>query len=425
MKNKLLHTPEGVRDIHNIECAKKLLLQDKLSNLLKIYGFKDVQTPTFEFFDVFTQENGTINANEMYKFFDRDGNTLVLRPDITPSIARFAATYYKEESLPIRLCYVGNTFINKVSYQGKLKETTQLGAELINDGSLDADAELLALTIECMLKAGLTHFQVDLGQVEFFQGLIEEAGFMQEEEIKLRMLIEDKNFFGVEELISGKNISEELKNVFLKLPELFGTIEKLHIAKELTKNERALKAIYRLEKIYEMLTYYGLEKYITFDLGMLSEHNYYTGIIFRAYTFGNGDAIVRGGRYDNLVKQFGKDSPAVGLVIIIDELISALFRQKINVELNDSNTLLLYEQSQKKTAVLLANHFRKDEINIELLSRDSSKELEDYIQYGKRKNIGGILYIENDEGIHVINIETNESTKSKLTDYINPSESEV
>ncbi|NLK78420.1 MAG: ATP phosphoribosyltransferase regulatory subunit, partial [Clostridiales bacterium] len=104
MERRLLHTPEGVRDIYNSECAKKLVLQDNLHGLLKKYGYHAIETPTFEFFDIFGKEIGTTPSKDLYKFFDREGNTLVLRPDITPSVARCVAKYYAEEELPVRLC---------------------------------------------------------------------------------------------------------------------------------------------------------------------------------------------------------------------------------------------------------------------------------------------------------------------------------
>ena len=158
MKRQLLHTPEGVRDIYNDECEKKLILQDELLKVQKQYGYHPIQTPTFEFFDTFGREIGTTPSKDLYKFFDREGNTLVLRPDITPSIARCAAMYFGEEKMPIRLCYMGNTFLNNSSYQGRLKESTQLGAELLGDSTVDADAEIIAMVIDCLKKAGLKEF---------------------------------------------------------------------------------------------------------------------------------------------------------------------------------------------------------------------------------------------------------------------------
>ena len=111
-----LHTPEGVRDIYSKECEIKLALQKKLSTVLHLYGYQDIQTPTFEYYDVFRKEIGSISTRELYKFFDRDGNILALRPDITPSVARAAATLFEGEDMPIRLCYAGNTFINHNAY---------------------------------------------------------------------------------------------------------------------------------------------------------------------------------------------------------------------------------------------------------------------------------------------------------------------
>ena len=133
MTDQLLHTPDGVRDIYNGECRQKLLLQEKLHEVLKRYGYRDIQTPTFEFFNIFSKEIGTTPSKDLYKFFDKDGNTLVLRPDFTPSIVRSAAKYYTDDKIPVRLCYMGNTFINSSSYQGRLKENTQCGAELIGE----------------------------------------------------------------------------------------------------------------------------------------------------------------------------------------------------------------------------------------------------------------------------------------------------
>ena len=143
MKKDLLHTPEGVRDIYGKECLEKRKIIGALENVCSNFGFKNIDTPTFEFFDVFNQERGTIPSNEMFKFFDHHGNTLVLRPDVTPAIARCAAKYFCEEKAPLRFCYTGNTFTNTSSLQGKLKEVTQLGAELINDDSVEADAEMI------------------------------------------------------------------------------------------------------------------------------------------------------------------------------------------------------------------------------------------------------------------------------------------
>ena len=155
MNRQLLHTPEGVRDIYGKEYARKLAVEDLIHKQLNLYGYQDIQTPTFEFFDVFSKEIGTTPSKELYKFFDKEGNTLVLRPDFTPSMARCAAKYFMDENVPIRFCYAGNTFTNTGNLQGKLKEVTQMGAELINDGSVEADGEMIAMVVESLIRAGL------------------------------------------------------------------------------------------------------------------------------------------------------------------------------------------------------------------------------------------------------------------------------
>ena len=182
MKRQLLHTPEGVRDIYNDECEKKLILQDELLKVQKQYGYHPIQTPTFEFFDTFGREIGTTPSKDLYKFFDREGNTLVLRPDITPSIARCAAMYFGEEKMPIRLCYMGNTFLNNSSYQGRLKESTQLGAELLGDSTVDADAEIIAMVIDCLKKAGYEKLIVTCNGKEAWDKIqeFEKAGTLDE-----------------------------------------------------------------------------------------------------------------------------------------------------------------------------------------------------------------------------------------------------
>lgn len=418
MMDKLLHTPEGVRDIYNSECETKMSLERNLKSRIHRYGFRDIQTPTFEFFDIFSKERGTVPSKDMYKFFDREGNTLALRPDITPSIARCVAKYYKEESMPIRLCYCGSTFINNTSYQGKLKETTQLGAELINDASVEADAEMIVLTVECLKLSGLEEFQVEIGQADFFKGLVEEATLKDDEVEQLRVLIENKNLFGVEELISEKQIEEPVKKVFLQLTELFGSIEIVSSIKSIIKNQRAIKAIERLEQLYDLLKAYGVEKYISFDLGMLSKYNYYTGIIFRAYTNGTGDAVITGGRYDTLVSQFGKDAPAIGMAVLVDQLLTALSRQKLIPKLEPTNTLIVYKKELRNTAIALTQHFRSEDMNIELLLEEKEIEINTYIEYANRSSIGGILYLAKPNEILVINAGDGSTTMANLSDFL-------
>lgn len=393
MKNQLLHTPEGVRDIYNLECERKLEIQNRLHSLIRIFGYQDIQTPTFEFMDIFNKERGSVLPKEMFKFIDREGNTLVLRPDITPSIARCAAKYYMDEMMPIRLCYTGNSFINNSSYQGRLKETTQLGCELVGDSTASADGEMIAIIIQCMLAAGLTEFQVEVGEVDFFKGLMEEAGIDEDIASQLRDLMEKKNFFGVEEILNEAGIPIDMKERILKLQELFGPVEKLAEAKALVKNERSLQAVERLETIYEILCAYHLENYVTFELGMLGKYKYYTGVIFKAYTYGTGELIVTGGRYDSLLEQFGKHAASIGFAINIDQLMIALSRQKLLPKKEAEGVFVLYEEGCRAVGIALAVGLRKQGVTAELVQKDTNIEVSEYEAYAKRLHRKELHYI--------------------------------
>ena len=330
-QNPILHTPEGVRDIYGSEFVQKFELQQLLYRVLAERGYQGIETPTFEFFDVFSREVGTVPSRELYKFFDKEGNTLALRPNMTPSIARAVSKYFHDET-PIRLCYMGNTFINYDKYQGRLKETTQLGAELMGEESVSADVELLSVLVEALKAAGLEEFQVSVGQVEFFKALLKEAGIGSEAEESLRRLISDKNRFAAEELLAGYELSPKLRETFLEMATLSGSAEALEKARALTDNPEALKALGRLEDIYRGLKEKGFEKYISFDLSMLSKYNYYTGIVFRAYSYGYGEPVAKGGRYDTLLSHFGRELPAVGFAIVVDQLQRALNSSDIRKE---------------------------------------------------------------------------------------------
>ncbi len=342
MNNILLHTPEGVRDIYGKEYDDKAYVEDKLGRMIDSFGYKRVQTPTFEYFDVFSKEVGTIPSNELYKFFDKENNTLVLRPDFTPSIARCAAKYFMESNSPLRFSYLGSAFTRTDSLQGKFNESTQLGAEFIGDDSVYADGEVIALAILSLKEAWLKDFRVSIGHIGYFKGLCEEAGIDEETEFELRRLISGKNHFAAKDLIEEKKIASPYREKLFGIADSFTDLDSLSKAKENVTNSRSIAAISRLEKLYNVLCSYKVEQYISFDLGMLSKYNYYTGVIFRVFTYGVGRAIVKGGRYDNLLSHFGKQSPAIGFGLQIDDILEALNSQGIELPSKEEPVYIIY-----------------------------------------------------------------------------------
>lgn len=382
MQNKRLHTPEGVRDIYNDECEKKHYILDRMRQVIQSYGYRFIETPTFEFFDIFGQEVGTTPSKDLYKFFDREGNTLVLRPDMTPSIARAASKYFPIETEPVRLCYEGNVFINNNSYQGRLKESTQLGVEFIGENSVDADGEIIALVVNNLKAAGLEQFQISIGHADLFRQLMKAADFDAEAEETLRDLILNKNFFGVDEFLERHQVTDDLRSLFSMSGKMYAS------PKEWAgMNEIALRfpgvadALSYLQELYELLEVYDVTKYVSFELGLISSYSYYTGILFSGYTFGSGEPIVKGGRYDGLLSYFGKEAPAIGFALMVDQLLLALERQKIAISAGQEAEIILYTPQQRKIAATTAEELRNAGkiVRLHLMNLDSHS-IADYRQ---------------------------------------------
>ncbi|MBO4337504.1 MAG: ATP phosphoribosyltransferase regulatory subunit, partial [Lachnospiraceae bacterium] len=398
MDNKVLHTPEGVRDIYGDELQKKLKIQTILMKTFRSFGYQRIATPVFEYFDVFSKEIGTTKSRDLYKFFDKEGNTLSLRPDFTPSIARCAATYYMDEELPLHFSYCGDTFVNQSNLQGKLKEVTNTGIELIG-GSKDEtarsikDAEVLHLAICALKAAGLKDFQISIGNVGFLKGLCQEAGLSPETELLVREQISNKNYFGVEELILEAGIEKEKAGAFLKLTELFGDESCLKEALGLAKNEQSIGAIKHLENVNEYLRHLGDEDHISYDLGLVSNYSYYTGIIFKAYTYGVGDVVLKGGRYDDLLSHFGKDAPAIGFVIPVDDLMNALTSQKLLPEKKREIDFLVYDEVMAHQAMKAADLMRSKGDNVMCSRYRKGTDLDSYVEYGYRNLIRKLYHL--------------------------------
>jgi len=328
MKNLTLHTPEGVRDIYNSEYERRLDTLLNLRKCFKGFGYSPISTPTFEYFDTFSKEVGSCKSTEMFKFFDRDGNTLVLRPDITPSVARVAAMYFSDIDGAVKLSYEGNVFINYHSLQGRLKEATQAGCEFIGDSSVDADAEILTLVVKALKEVGLKEFEIGVGHVDIVRGLIDAANLSELDQERLINLISNKNFFGAKELLDNSNVSKGLIDLFDLTGKILNSPEEWSIYLDKAKKyKKVYDALEYLTKLYAILNKNSVMDYVSFELGMISEYKYYTGIIFTGYSYGVGEPLVKGGRYDTLLSHFGKDSPAIGFAITVDQLMLALERQ--------------------------------------------------------------------------------------------------
>lgn len=394
MQQHFLHTPEGVRDIYGVQCENKLYLEQCFRKSFRSFGYQAIQTPTFEFFDIFSREIGTTPSKDLYKFFDREGNTLVLRPDITPAIARCAAKYFAEDETAVRLSYMGNTFVNNSSYQGRLKEVTQAGAELLGDCSVDADAEIIALSIRSLLAAGLKEFQISIGHVGFLDGLVRESGLDEETVTEMNELIANRNFWGVRELVDPLPMERDLKQLFDSLGEFYSGKEQLERLKASAgRYPQIAGTVQRLIELYEALSLYGVEDYVSFELCIPERREYYTGIVFHGYSFGSGEPVVKGGRYDRLLAHFGKDFSAIGFAIVVDRILLALERQKIAIPEETNVSLLIYEPKFRKKAILESCERRSRGENVELVRKKDGISKEKYVEYSRQKNYKEVVFL--------------------------------
>ena len=394
MRGNLFHTPDGVRDIYGNECIKKYKIKEKLLGVAKSYGYQPIETPSFEFFEMFSSELGTTPTRDLFKFFDREGNTVVLRPEITSSIARCAGKYFSEDTMPLRLCYTGQTFINHQSLKGRKIETTQFGAELIGDASADDDAEILSFMADCFVASGIKDFKISIGHVGILSELISIAGLNEDDSETLKLLVSNRNYNGIREFAKNKGLKDDLTDLFGILCGFYRTSDELRGIAEKAAGYPALRSIIEyLINLQNKMLLYGFEDHIFYEPGMISDYQYYTGIIFSCYSYGCGQHIARGGRYDRLMEHFGKESPAIGFAVIVDELLDAVTRQGVDYDLNTNLTLYVYDEDHSEEAITTARKMRANFGSAELLRYDSSKTRDQYEEYARSRHIGRVVYL--------------------------------
>ena len=398
MLNFRLHTPIGVTDLLAEETRIKKALYRKIEKVFESYGYNEVESPMYEYIEVFSDEKmGSINPKQMFRFFDKDGNLLALRSDMTPPIARIAATQYTNSNNPLRFCYFGNAFRDSESYQGKRCEFARAGIELMGAYGAEADAEVIAIAVKSILAVGIKELKLNIGQVKFFSAILDETGLDNKTVEELKDAIGHRNYVGMEKILENCSIPESTRKLFSELPKLVGGRNIIEYTRKLTSSKDALEALDEMETLYDLLEVYGIAKYVSFDLSMVNKLNYYTGIIFRAYTYGTGYSIIDGGRYDNLVSQFGKNTPAVGFGIKIDEVIKAAYKENPSLAEGTTKAMIASAKEGKKTAIETAELYRANGINVEtsFITGDFHKN----VSYMREMNYESLLYFKDSENI--------------------------
>ena len=317
MGNKF-YTPDGFTDQLPGVCAFKRELEARLRNLFLMNGYDEIETPGIEYFDVY---KSFVAEEELYKFTDGKGRLLCTRYDGTIPVARYAAG--RNDTLPMRLSYIENMYRAGQIGGGKQSGFTQAGIELLGASGSKSDAEVLALAIKSALELGLTDLQVSVGQVQFFKGLSRQLGLSGETIAKVKAAISNRDSVTIEKL----DLSREDKDTLLMITECGGTYDTIDTMLPRVTDEGAKAALGNIKEILDIMERYGYLKYVSVDLGLIESIDYYTGMVFKGYTYEVGFPVFGGGRYDDVSKTFGKDMAAVGFSISLTLAITALMRQ--------------------------------------------------------------------------------------------------
>lgn len=406
MKSWSRYVPEGMRDYIFNEGSIKIQLQERIRKVFNMRGYKDIITPTIEYYDVFNCTGKTIEQERMFKLFDSSGRILVLKPDMTTPIARIAGTKFKNNDAPFKVCYSSQIFRSNESFNGKLNEITQCGIEIMGIGGVKADAEVIITGIKALLACGIADFKIEIGQAEFFNAIVSDINFSHSEKEKLRKLVEDKSYGAVSDFIDEhpETINKETAEVIKLLPEFFGDIGVLDYAKKYIHVPDALAAIDNVKEIYDLINDAGLGQYISVDLGMVHHLEYYTGAIFRGYCSSIGEDIISGGRYDRLIENFGMNTPATGMAINIDSILE-FYKNIDNIETFKTQAIIYFEEGQSKRAYAISDYLEKNKITVEISIFSEEKAT---IEYAKKVKINYVVVAAEKDTFYIINSENDE-----------------
>ncbi len=351
--------PKGVKLYLPEEAAQKRVVEERLLDVFRRWGYREVVTPTYEYFDVIAQGTDHELGERMFKMVDREsGRLLALRADITPQIARIVATRMRDESKPLRLAYVSNVFRYDEPHVGRYREFYQAGVELIGLPNPEGDAEMIAMTVEGLQALGLERFQIDVGQAEFCRGILEDLAADEPTARELTSALGHKDQSALERLVGELHAPAAVTELLLALPALYGRGDVLDRAERLVKNARSEAALRNLAEVYRLLRAYGLADSVLLDLGEVRGFDYYSGVHFEAYVSGLGASLVGGGRYDQMLRRFGYDCPATGFAFEVGRGLLAMESQGKAVVLPGPDFFIIDFTLEKTRALALSRRFR-------------------------------------------------------------------
>jgi ATP phosphoribosyltransferase regulatory subunit len=384
--------PKGAKLYLPHEAAQKRVVEERLLEVFRRWGYREIVTPAYEYFDVLSRGTDHDLQERMFKMVDREsGRLLALRADITPQVARIVATRMREEPKPLRLAYVSNVFRYDEPHVGRYREFYQAGVELVGLPNPEGDAEMIAMTVEGLQALGLTEFQIDVGQAEFFRGILEDLGADDSTARELRSALGHKDQSSLGRLVAELQAPSAVTELLSALPALYGRGDVLDRAERLVKNARSEAALANLAEVYRLLRAYGLADSVLLDLGEVRGFDYYSGVHFEAYLSGLGAPLVGGGRYDQMLGRFGYECPATGFAFEIGRALLAMESQGATVALPGPDFFIIDFTSEKTRALALSRRFRDLGWGV---ARDIiSRPLEESLVYARQQRVHWALII--------------------------------
>ncbi|MBI4242023.1 MAG: ATP phosphoribosyltransferase regulatory subunit [Candidatus Rokubacteria bacterium] len=384
--------PKGAKIYLPDEAAKKRFVEERLLRVFSQWGFREVVTPTYEYFDVLSLGTDTDLQERMFKFGEREtGRMLALRADITPQIARIVATRLRDEPKPIRLAYVQNVFRYHDPEVGRYREFYQAGVELVGLEKPEADAEMIAMAVEGLRVLGLSRFQINVGQADFFRGVLEELRIDRVQGRQLQDALSRKDASTLEQLVRQLAPPASTAELLLALPSLFGREEVLERAGALVKNRRSERALANLAEVHRLLRVYGLADSIILDRGEVRGFDYYSGVHFEGYVEGLGADICGGGRYDHMLARFGFDCPATGFAFDVGRLLLVMEAQGAAVPLPGPDFFIIDFTPEKTAALALSRRLR--DLGASVARDIITRPLEESLAYAARQRCRWVLVV--------------------------------
>jgi ATP phosphoribosyltransferase regulatory subunit len=395
--------PKGVKDFLPLKAAKIEHLKQTLYGVFTRWGFRPIMPPSLEYLDVLERGLGEGLRERTFRFDDRQsGKLLAITPDITPQVARIVATRMRDVPLPHRLCYAGRVLRHTEQQAGKDREIFQSGVELIGLASPEADAEMIAMSIECLQAIGASDFTIDIGQVEFFRGVMANLPLSGPLALEVQQAIAHKDSSSLGRLLADIPLPDQARDEILALPRLFGGKEVLDRAEQVVTNDRSRRALENLRQVLEVLRVYGVEEYVTFDLGELRGLDYHTGLTFQGFLSGFGRAVCSGGRYDNLTARYGFPAPATGFTFNLQSLLFALDGELDTAALRATDVLIFQAGENKAMAQRIAHSLRQKGYSA---ARDIiPRGLDDTLSYARKMNFCYVMVLGEDESILLIDV---------------------